>query len=124
MAFPSIPTGGRVLTTNQADTSGTRTFPSLSSLTKNSGDLLIATAGTNSGAIYRDDWGAYGYYGELKKLVVGTSSEVTTWLNASSVTLFLINDRDAASNAGQVTGYLRLSSGVSLPFLLTPVATP
>jgi len=44
LAFPTIPTvaGGRVLFTNQADTSGTRTFPSLSSLTKNSGDLLIA----------------------------------------------------------------------------------
>jgi len=44
MAFPSIPTvaGGRVLTQNQADTSATRTFPSLTSLTKNSGDLLLA----------------------------------------------------------------------------------
>lgn len=44
MTFPTIPTvgAGRVLTTNQADTSQTRTFPSLSSLTKNSGDLLIA----------------------------------------------------------------------------------
>jgi hypothetical protein len=44
MAFPTIPTvgGGQVLFTNQADTSGTRTFPNLSSLTKNSGDLLLA----------------------------------------------------------------------------------
>lgn len=31
-----------MLFTNQADTSGTRTFPNLSSLTKNSGDLLLA----------------------------------------------------------------------------------
>lgn len=44
MAFPTIPTvaDGRVLTTTQADTSATRTFPNLSSLTKNSGDLLVA----------------------------------------------------------------------------------
>ena len=44
MTFPTIPTvaAGRVLFANQADTSGTRTFPSLSGLTKNSGDLLIA----------------------------------------------------------------------------------
>jgi len=42
MAFPAIPTGGRVLTTYQANTTATRTFPNLSSLTKNSGDLLIA----------------------------------------------------------------------------------
>jgi hypothetical protein len=44
MAFPTIPTAGagRVLTTTQANTTAARTFPSLSSLTKNSGDLLIA----------------------------------------------------------------------------------
>jgi hypothetical protein len=63
MAFPTIPTvaAGRVLTTNQADASATRTFPSLSSLTKNSGDLLIAiavcyqSAGT-AGAVF-SSWG-------------------------------------------------------------------
>lgn len=48
MAFPTIPTvaGGRILFANQADTSGTRTFPSLTGLTKNSGDLLLAIAVT------------------------------------------------------------------------------
>lgn len=62
MAFPTIPTGSRVLFTNQADASGTRTFPSLSSLTKNAGDLLVAicvgyqSAGT-SGAVF-SSWGA------------------------------------------------------------------
>lgn len=44
MAFPTIPTAGAstLLTNSQADTSGTRNFPSLSSLTKSAGDLLIA----------------------------------------------------------------------------------
>lgn len=44
MAFPTIPTvaAGRVLTAVQADTTATRTFPNLSSLTKSAGDLLIA----------------------------------------------------------------------------------
>lgn len=44
MAFPTIPTvaAGRVLTNVQANTTATRTFPNLSSLTKNAGDLLIA----------------------------------------------------------------------------------
>lgn len=44
MAFPTIPTvaAGRVLTNVQADANATRTFPSLTGLTKNSGDLLIA----------------------------------------------------------------------------------
>ena len=42
MAFPTIPTGGRVVTGVQTGTSATRTFPSLTGLTKNNGDLLIA----------------------------------------------------------------------------------
>lgn len=42
MTFPTIPTGARVVTGVQTGTSGTRTFPSLTGLTKNAGDLLIA----------------------------------------------------------------------------------
>lgn len=44
MAFPTVPTvaAGRVLTNVQADTTATRTFPSLTGLTKNANDLLIA----------------------------------------------------------------------------------
>lgn len=44
MAFPTIPTfaAGRILSTNNATTTSPRTFPNLSSLTKNAGDLLIA----------------------------------------------------------------------------------
>ena len=44
MAFPTIPTvaAGRVLTAVQANALSTRTFPALSGLTKNAGDLLIA----------------------------------------------------------------------------------
>lgn len=64
MAFPTIPTvaDGRVLMTNQTDTSGTRTFPNLSSLTKASGDLLLAIivgyqSGGSSGAVF-SSWGA------------------------------------------------------------------
>lgn len=44
MAFPTVPTTGAstILTTVQQNTTATRTFPSLSSLTKSAGDLLIA----------------------------------------------------------------------------------
>jgi hypothetical protein len=44
MAFPTIPTtgAGTVVTGVQTGNSGTRTFPSLTGLTKNNGDLLIA----------------------------------------------------------------------------------
>jgi hypothetical protein len=65
VAFPTIPTGGRVLTTN-IDGTGTRTFPDLSGLTKNSGDLIIALiaayqssagAGVPGGTVF-SAWGA------------------------------------------------------------------
>lgn len=44
MAFPTIPTAGAgtVITGFQANTTSTRTFPNLSGLTNNSGDLMIA----------------------------------------------------------------------------------
>jgi fibronectin-binding autotransporter adhesin len=42
MAFPTIPTGGRVVTGVQANTTSPRTSPNLSGLTNNSGDLMIA----------------------------------------------------------------------------------
>ncbi len=42
MAFPTIPTGGRILTGVQANATATRTFPAFSGLTQNTGDLLIA----------------------------------------------------------------------------------
>jgi len=44
VTFPTIPTvaATRVVTGVQANTTATRTFPNLSGLTKNSGDLLIA----------------------------------------------------------------------------------
>ena len=44
VAFPTIPTAAatRIISALQSDTTATRTFPSLTGLTKNSGDLLIA----------------------------------------------------------------------------------
>lgn len=44
MTFPTIPTvaAGRALSSLQANTTATRTFPNLSSITKNPGDLLLA----------------------------------------------------------------------------------
>ena len=68
MAFPTIPTVGasRVVTGVQTGTSGTRTFPSLTGLTKNAGDMLIAIiacyqnssgAGAPGGTVF-SAWGA------------------------------------------------------------------
>lgn len=68
MAFPTIPTvaDGRVLWTTQANATSPRTFPDLSSLTKNAGDLLIAIIiayqsssgqGAPGGSVF-SSWGA------------------------------------------------------------------
>ena len=54
MAFPTIPTGGRIVTANQENTTATRQTANLSGLTKSAGDLLIAifyayqASGTNA----------------------------------------------------------------------------
>jgi hypothetical protein len=62
VAFPTIPTSGagRVLTANQLDSTATRTFPNLSGLTKNSGDLLIAiVVGYQSSATANAVWSSW-----------------------------------------------------------------
>jgi hypothetical protein len=61
VTFPDIPTvaNGRVLFVTQANTTTTRTFPNLSSLTKNSGDLLIAI-GICYSASTTPQWGTWG----------------------------------------------------------------
>jgi hypothetical protein len=44
VAFPTIPTGSRILGASQANTTAARSTPNLSGLTKNAGDLLIMIA--------------------------------------------------------------------------------
>jgi hypothetical protein len=79
MTFPTIPTtgAGRILSNVQANTTATRTFPSLSSLTKNSGDLLIAicisyqtSTGTNAAFS--------GWTGGFTELPVGGDTATST----------------------------------------------
>ena len=62
MAFPDIPTvgGGRVLVTTQANGTSPRTFPNLSSLTKNSGDLLLAIIVAYQSNVVDTVWSAWG----------------------------------------------------------------
>lgn len=62
MAFPTIPTAGagRVLTVNQLNTTAARTFPDLSNLTKNSGDLLIAIIVAYQSSTTNAQFGSWG----------------------------------------------------------------
>jgi uncharacterized membrane protein len=88
------------------------------------GDVLLASAGTKSGGLYRDDWPAYGNSVDVNKLVTGTQAELATWASASSTALYLINDRISGINAGEIAGYLRFTDGTNARFLLVPVAAP
>jgi hypothetical protein len=56
VTFPTIPSGAQALVVTQADTSATRTFPSLSSLTKSPGDLLVAVIVVYTGSGF-SGWG-------------------------------------------------------------------
>ncbi len=127
MAFPTIPTGGQVLTTNQADTSQTRTFPNLSSLTKNSGDLLLAIiccyqssagAGAPGGTVF-SSWG--GSFTEFCDQMTTNSSTLAIgaaykWSTGSETGTFTV------TQAATVTGHASMillaipgSDGVTAP---------
>lgn len=137
MTFPTIPTtgAGRVLTANQANTTAARTFPSLSSLTKNSGDLLIAIITAYSGAttttanfgswgggfteIY-DNAGAAGgggmAIGVAYKISDGTETGTFTVTQAATISghasMILLSIPGAhASSAPEVGGYNRVANG-------------
>lgn len=120
MAFPTIPTGGRVLTTN-IDGTGTRTFPDLSGLTKNSGDLLIAIivayqsssgAGAPSGTVF-SSWG--GSFTEF-------CDQMTT--NSSTMAIGCAYKWSTGSETGtfDVTQAATITGGASLILLSIPGA--
>lgn len=108
MAFPTIPTvaAGRVLTAVQANTTAARTFPSLSSLTKNNGDLLIAivvgyqtSTGTNAAF---SAWG--GGFTEFHDSASATTMAIGIaykWSTGSETGTFTVTQ--AATITGQAT---------------------
>lgn len=141
MAFPTIPTGGRVLTANQADTSATRTFPSLSSLTKNPGDLLIAgiityqnggTADANFSAwgggfteFYDQDNGAGTMsVGLAYKYSTGSETGTFTVTQAATVTghasMFLISIPGASATPPEAGGIAWGTTAAADPAALDP----
>lgn len=108
MAFPTVPTvaGGQILFTNQADASGTRTFPDLSSLTKSSGDLLLAlifcyqSAGS-SGAVF-SSWG--GSFTEFADLMTTSGSTMAfgaayKWSTGSETGTFNVTQASPTGHA-------------------------
>ena len=104
MAFPTIPTvaAGRVLVVNQADTSDTRTFPNLSSLTKNAGDRIVAIIATYQSTTNPQfsSWGG-GFtevadLGSSTTLGIGVAEKISTGSETGTFTV---------TQAGTITGH-------------------
>ena len=104
MTFPTIPTGGRILTNVQADTTATRTFPSLSSLTKNSGDLLIAICvayqtGTGTNAAFSGWTGSFTEFHDSATsttMAIGLAYKFSSGSETGTI---------AVTQAGTITGH-------------------
>lgn len=130
MAFPTIPTvaAGRVITGVQADTTATRTFPSLTGLTKNSGDLLVAVIvcyqSSLTSAIF-SSWGAG--FTELKDIGVASQhclGVAYKWSTGSETGTFTV------AQAGTVTGHAAMivlsipgAHASEVPAILAALAT-
>ena len=104
--FPTIPTvaAGRVLTAVQANTTATRTFPNLSGLTKNSGDLLIAVVvGYQSNATanavwsgWTAGWAEFLDYSTTTGMCIGAAYKWSTGSETGTI---------AATQAATITGH-------------------
>jgi hypothetical protein len=109
MAFPTIPTSGasRILSVAQANATSPRTFPSLTGLTKNSGDLLIAIAvayqtSTGTDAAF-SSWG--GGFTEFADRATSTTMAIGMaykWSTGSETGTFTV------AQAGTITGHCQL----------------
>lgn len=109
MAFPTKPTSGasRILSVAQANTTATRTFPNLSSLTKNSGDLLIAIAvcyqtGTGTDAAFSSWGGGFTEFADRATsttMAIGMAYKFSTGSETGTFTV---------TQAGTVTGHAQL----------------
>lgn len=106
MAFPTIPTvaAGRVLTAVQADTTATRTFPSLTGLTKSAGDLLIAICvayqtGTGTDAAFSGWTGSFTEFHDSATTTTMAIGCAYKWSDGTETGTF------AVTQAGAITGH-------------------
>jgi hypothetical protein len=102
MAVPSIPTGGRVVT--GVDTAGgaTKTFPSLTGLTKNAGDLLIAIHigydGNSTNAEYSAWGGSFTEFGDFATTTTMAIGCAYKWSTGSETGTFTVTTADTSAN--------------------------
>jgi len=106
MAFPSIPTNAAstLLDNTQADTTATRTFPSLTGLTKSSGNLLIAICcayqtGTGTNAAFSGwtaGWTEFGDIATTTTIAIGAAYKFSTGSETGTISV---------TQAGTITGH-------------------
>ena len=121
MAFPTTPTvaGGQILFVNQANATATRTFPDLTGLTKNSGDLLIAiVVGYQSSAAsgyfsgWTAGWTEFGDFGTSTTMCIGAAYKWSTGSETGTI---------AVTQVATITGH---ASMVLLAIPGTHATTP
>ena len=104
MAFPTIPTsaGGRVLSQLATSPSGTHTSPSLSSLTKNAGDLLIAIVsiydGNSTNAEFSSWGGSFTEFGDFAGTTDLSIGVAYKWSTGSETGTFTVTSADTSTN--------------------------
>ena len=85
MAFPTIPTGGRVISGFQTGTTPTRTFPNLNTLTSPAGELIVALVfgyqtGTGTNAAFSGWTGGFTEFGDFAStttLAIGAAWKIS-----------------------------------------------
>lgn len=95
MTFPTIPTSAatRVISVAQANTTATRTFPAMSGLTKNSGDLLIAicvsygTSAAGSFSGWDNGFTEIADVGSSGQMVIGAAWKISTGSETAAPTV-------------------------------------
>lgn len=109
MPFPTIPTGSRVLEVGQANATSPRTFPDLSSLTKNAGDLLIAIivayqSSAAAGAVFGTWGGSFTEFADLggttSNMSIGCAYKISTGSETGTFTV---------AQAATITGHASMT---------------
>lgn len=104
MAFPTIPTvaAGRVLWQLATNPAGTHTSPSLSSLTKNAGDLLVAIIiiydGNSTNAEFSSWGGSFTEFVDQATTATMGIGAAYKWSSGSETGTFTVTSADTSSN--------------------------
>lgn len=104
MSFPTVPTAAasRVLTATDTAGGATKTFPSLTGLTKNAGDLLIAICitydGNSTNAEFSGWGGGFTEFGDFATTTTMGIGCAYKWSTGSETGTFTVTTADTSAN--------------------------